>query len=56
MATLALNDWRLYLDTVHSLALVEDDLRATTAAQDVSEDAAALAQRILWERFDVNAV
>lgn len=53
MATLTLNDWRLYLDTVHSLAQIEDDLR-TTASQDVSEDAAALAQRILWERFDVN--
>ena len=51
MATLS--DWNAYMDVVHSLALVEDDLR-TTVAQDVSEDAAALAQRILWERFDVS--
>ena len=53
MATLS--DWNAYMDVVYSLALVEDDLRET-AAQDVSGDAAALAERILFERFDVHSV
>lgn len=51
-----LSDWNAYMDVVHSLALVEDDLRETAGLGLLTPDAAALAERILWERFDVHAV
>lgn len=49
-----LNDYQKYLDTVHDLANVEYDLRNVAYLPDYySEDAAALAERILFERFGV---
>lgn len=48
MATLS--DWNAYMNVLHELALVEDDLRY--AAQDEGY-ACDMALRILFERFGV---
>lgn len=48
MATLS--DWNAYMNVLHELALVEDDLR-DVAPYELAETAA---ERILFERFGVS--
>lgn len=40
-------DWNKYLNVLHELALVEDEVR------DFADAGSTWARRILWERFDV---
>lgn len=47
MATI--NDWNKYINVVHELALVEDDLRAVLTEHDSGR--IDLAETILYERF-----
>lgn len=51
MASVA--DWNKYMNLLHELALVEDDLREGTRRN--GEQAHMLAARILFERFGVSA-
>ena len=57
MATV--EDWNKYINVVHELALIEDDLRAVAALyrvhpQDVADRlTVGAAERILFERFGV---
>ena len=51
MATI--EDWNKYVNVVHELALVEDDLRTT--ARNGNQRASAFAQQVLFERFGVDA-
>lgn len=50
MATI--NDWNKYINVLHDLALVEDDLRDTVV--NGNQRASAFAQRVLYERFGVD--
>lgn len=47
-----LNDYAKYIDALHTLALIEDDLRTVAAHAALYYDAPALATRVLWERLD----
>lgn len=52
MATLT--DWNAYLNVLHELALVEDDLRDTVV--NGNQRASAFAAQVLFERFGVSDV
>jgi len=50
----SIDDWNKYINVLHDLALVEDDLRTEVLiAGNVPDGASALAASILWERFGV---
>lgn len=45
-----LSDWNAYMNVLHELAQVEDDLRDATRSEGYARD---MAERILFERFGV---
>ena len=47
-----IEDWNKYINVVHELALVEDDLRAESLTL-TDGPAADFATRVLYERFGV---
>lgn len=49
MATV--DDWNKYINLLHELALVEDDLRAARDGAEGDTLAVEFAERVLYERF-----
>lgn len=44
-------EWQKYINLLHELALVEDDLRAARVGAERGIRAAEFAERVLYERF-----